>query len=59
MQPHFHLESQGIIKSSKNFLETCSRRQIVFGKDFLKALLVLESDLNFSTSLLIYYRLNG
>ena len=45
--------------SNHYYFETCSRRQIVFGKDFLKALLALESDLNFSTSLLIYYCLNG
>ena len=45
--------------SSENSLETCSKRQIMLDKDFLKALLMLEADLNFSTSLLVSYCLNG
>ena len=59
MQSLLHLESQGIIMSSKDSLETCSKRQIVLGKDFLKALLVLGDYLYFSTSSLISYYLNG
>ena len=59
MQSHFHQKSQGIITSSGDSLETCSRRQIIFGKDFLKALLVFSDYLNFSTSSLILYCLDG
>ena len=58
MQSHFHPKSQGIITSSEDSLETCSRCQIVFVKDFQKALLVFSDYLNFSTSLLILYCLD-
>ena len=59
MQSHFHSESQGIITSSENSLKTCSQFQIMLGKDFPKALLALNADLNFSTALLISYCLDG
>ena len=44
--------------SSENSLETCTRRQKVFNKDFLKAFLVFDDYLNFSTSSLISYYLD-
>ena len=59
MQSHFHLESQGINTFSEDSLETCSRRQIVLNKDFLRALLVLGDYLNFSTTSLISYYLDS
>lgn len=59
MQSHFHPKSQGINTFSEDSLDTCSRRQIVLDKDFLKALLVLCDYLNFSTSSLISYCLDS